>query len=473
MIHRSTRRVFTSVALAVWLAPAVLRAQAVAPAAPVPQPSDTQAVALRDELTRLRQEFDALREEYNKRMTEVEARLATLEAPAPAGQAALPPIPPIPPSTEPATPPPTPEQPAPEQPAAQPPVQVPPGAAGAGGPEGTLPVYGGTATALSKIFNPDMAVVGNFIGASGKNEIEDRPPLSMDEVEVSFQAIVDPFARADFFVSAGPDEIEIEEGYLTLTALPAGLLAKVGKMKAQFGKTNTLHPHQLPWIDQPLLLQNVVGSEEGLNDSGVSISKLLLNPWFFLEATGEVYKGDNSTFRRYKRSDLTWLGRLRGYRDLTESTNVDVGTSIAFGRNELGENSRTRLFGVDATLRYRPLRRAIYKRLLARTEFVWNRASVTPDEGDETVATAFGMYAGGEYKFARRWIAGARYDYAERAFDPSLKDKGASALLTFWPSEFSQVRGQFRRVKYAEGHTGNEVLFQFLFSIGAHGAHIF
>jgi len=66
-----------------------------------------------------------------------------------------------------------------------------------------------------------------------------------------------------------------------------------------------------------------------------------------------------------------------------------------------------------------------------------------------------------------------RLDWADRATMPSLTDKGASVLLTYWPSEFSQVRGQFRRTRYAEGQTANEFLFQFLFSIGAHGAHAF
>ena len=46
-------------------------------------------------------------------------------------------------------------------------------------------------------------------------------------------------------------------------------------------------------------------------------------------------------------------------------------------------------------------------------------------------------------------------------------------LLTFWPSEFSQIRGQYRRTNYAEGPAANEFLFQFQFSIGAHGAHPF
>ena len=52
-------------------------------------------------------------------------------------------------------------------------------------------------------------------------------------------------------------------------------------------------------------------------------------------------------------------------------------------------------------------------------------------------------------------------------------DRGPSVLLTFWPSEFSQMRGQYRRTTYAEGVTANEFLFQFLFAIGAHGAHTF
>ena len=62
---------------------------------------------------------------------------------------------------------------------------------------------------------------------------------------------------------------------------------------------------------------------------------------------------------------------------------------------------------------------------------------------------------------------------AERAFNSSLHDTGGSVLLTYWPSEFSQLRGQYRRTRYAEGETANEFLFQFLFSIGAHGAHVF
>jgi hypothetical protein len=114
------------------------------------------------------------------------------------------------------------------------------------------------------------------------------------------------------------------------------------------------------------------------------------------------------------------------------------------------------------------LRRAIYRRFLARTELMWSRRDL-----DAAPAGAFGFYLSGDYQFARRWYLGGRFDRSERADDPRVRDRAGSLVLTFWPSEFSQVRAQARRTRYAEGHTAHELLFQFLFSIGAHGAHVF
>ena len=196
-----------------------------------------------------------------------------------------------------------------------------------------------------------MAVIGNFVGAAGKNTIAPIPALQLNEAEMSFQAIVDPYARADFFLAASPEGLEVEEGFITFPTLPGGLLMKVGKMKAQFGKVNTMHSHTLPWVDEPLAMTNLLGGDEGLNDSGMSVSKLILNPFMFLEATGEIYHGDNDLFKSYKRSDLGYVGRLRGYRDVTEDINLDLGTSVAYGHNDAGPDSTTRVFGVDATLR--------------------------------------------------------------------------------------------------------------------------
>ena len=39
-----------------------------------------------------------------------------------------------------------------------------------------------TLSAASKIFNPDIAVIGNFLGAAGKNDVNPEPALEMPEV---------------------------------------------------------------------------------------------------------------------------------------------------------------------------------------------------------------------------------------------------------------------------------------------------
>jgi hypothetical protein len=99
---------------------------------------------------------------------------------------------------------------------------------------------------------------------------------------------------------------------------------------------------------------------------------------------------------------------------------------------------------------------------------IWSRQDLL----DEPAAKAFGMYALAEYQFARRWYLGARWDRSDRALE-ALRDTGGSAFLTFWPSEFTQIRGQYRHTRYGDGRRANEFLFQLNFGIGAHGAHAF
>jgi hypothetical protein len=402
---------------------------------------EAQAVASPEEVARLRDEVQQLRQA----LVALEARLDHLQsAPTPAV---------LPPEPEPGR--------VPSPPAVG---DVPVGAAGAGGPSGPLPVYGGPSG--SKIFNPDIAVVGDFLGAAGKNAT--APTLEMHEAEASFQAVVDPYARADFFLTFGPDEVGIEEAFLTFPTLPAKLLLKVGKMRTAFGKVDGMHNHTMPWTDRPLVTDNLVGGEEGLADSGLSLARLIPIPGVFLEAIGQVYAGNSEVFQAESRSDLAWLGHLRAYRDLTESTNLELGGSVAYGGNDSEPDAHTRLLGTDVTFRYRPLRRAIYRQLILRSELVWSRRDQPGGAAD-----AFGTYVGLDYQFARRWFAGLRYDHSGRATEPSIVDKGGSFLLTFWPSEFSQIRAQYQHTRSGEGTTTNEFLFQFLFSIGAHGAHTF
>jgi hypothetical protein len=403
----------------------------------------------------IRSEIEQVRQDFSARLAALESRLAALEGttPPPAGGAQAPAAP---------------------QPA-QPTAEVPAGAAGAGGPSGAIPVYGNV-SAGSKIFNPDAAVIGNFIGAAGKNEVNPLPALALPESELSMQAIVDPYARADFFFSFGEEGVAVEEGFLTFPALPGGLLMKVGRQYAAFGKANTLHSHVLPWADRPLVSTTLLAGDEPMADAGISVSRLISNPWLFLEATGQVFRGDgNDVFHSGKRGDLSYVGHLRGYQDFSESTNVDLGASYAFGHNDSGVvggtdvgRFTTSLFGVDATVRWRPLQRAIYHSFVGRGEMIWSR------RGEPIgTQTASGFYLSGDYQMGRRWFTGLRFDRTGRPADPDSHDNGQSFTVTYWPSEFSQVRGQIRRTNYAEGVTANEFLFQFQFAIGAHGAHPF
>ena len=89
-----------------------------------------------------RQQIDQLRQEFNNRLTALEMQLASIQG----GQQA---------TTPPAAPP------EPALPAA-PPALVP-------------EVGQGGALANSKVFNPDMAVIGNFLGAAGKNTVNPQP----------------------------------------------------------------------------------------------------------------------------------------------------------------------------------------------------------------------------------------------------------------------------------------------------------
>jgi hypothetical protein len=361
-----------------------------------------------------------------------------------------------------------------------PPVQSAPGAAQ-------------SSDATARLMNPAISLIGNMLGAAGHNPVDQRPSLEMVESEMALSASVDPYARADVFLSFGEEGVEVEEAYMTFTSLPAGLLLKGGRMRANFGKVNTFHRHVLPWVDRPLVNSYLLGGEDGIRDTGISVSRLL--PSFgglFLDATGQVYRGDSSViFQRQSRNDLTAVGHLRAYRDITESTNIDVGLSLARGHHAEavtegpltisgpglanvtllpadGNFLVSRIYGLDATIRWKPLRRAIYRSFVGRTELVWHRR-----QEPFGLRKAFGYYTSGEYQLARRWFAGVRIDQSDRLFGPSAYDRQQSIILTYWPSEFSQIRAQYRHARYMGLGEANELLFQLQFSIGSHGAHPF
>ena len=119
--------------------------------------------------------------------------------------------------------------------------------------------------------------------------------------------------------------------------------------------------------------------------------------------------------------------------------------------------------------RWRPLRAAIYRSFAARSELIWSRR-----EEPSVTHLAFGTYASADYQFRRRWFAGGRFDWSEPVREAGTRDRGLSVVLTYWPSEYSQLRAPYRRTRYGDDNrVADELIFQVLFTIGAHGVHAF
>ena len=146
---------------------------ALAQSAPAPTPAQTQEVQqVRDELTKLKQDFDLLRQQYDDRMSRLEERLKEIggtSGPAAASAAVPVAVPPVP-----------------AQSAAAPAVPTTAQMPSAAPAPADLPTLQQTpnqnaaqqaaAAGSSKVFNPDMSAIGNFVGVTGKNPMntEDR-----------------------------------------------------------------------------------------------------------------------------------------------------------------------------------------------------------------------------------------------------------------------------------------------------------
>lgn len=340
----------------------------------------------------------------------------------------------------------------------------------------------------ANLLNPALSVIGWFQGEAGDQlKEEGSSAFSLREAELGLQANVDPYSRADFFISVSPAEgIDLEEGTLTLHSLPGGLTAKLGKFRGDFGKFNRTHPPETVFADRPLAAERFFG-EEGLSAEGVSASWLLPGLPFYANLDGEVtntpgFDGEPAAFAPYRGKDLLFLGRLSTFFDLSEASNLAIGGSFADGANgPIGIDSlslplvdpgalRARVVGADMTFRWKNPRRAIYRSLIAQVELMQRTAETLggPD------VTRTGGYAWGDFQFARRWHAGGRYDWSDNldAAEAAVAT-GVLGFLTYHPSEFAAMSAQVRRQKLEGGDKETQIYFKTTFNIGPHGSHPF
>jgi hypothetical protein len=356
--------------------------------------------------------------------------------------------------------------------------------------------------------NPDIAaildVTGGFSERAPRTLAGDDPDLkgglsdhsagfTVQEVEVAVQSIVDPYLRADLFLTIpNLSGLEIEEGFVTTTALPLDLQLKAGIFRSAFGRQNGQHLHVQDFTRRPLINTAYLGTD-GLRPPGAQLSWLAPLP-FFLQLNLEAFSvappddlSQLSSFGGGRRRDLTYAVEIEAFGAASESFSVLAGLNAAFGRTPgmappmesaiaapAYENARTQLLGADLYVKYKPPNVAEgYFNLAFTAEYFYRRVR----DAAETVADG-GIYGQLVAQLARRWSVGVREDILgipASVIQPRVTRTSGS--LTFTPSEFARVRAYVER-EFTDGQglspaDSFAAYLQIEAAIGAHGAHAF
>ncbi len=320
--------------------------------------------------------------------------------------------------------------------------------------------------------NPNIGVIGDFQG-SYHSATERNFDAFLNEAEFSFQSVVDPYVRADFFLSLAKDQstgkfaADLEEAYLTTLELPARLQLKAGKFRSSLGRLNMVHPHALPFVDLPISIVNYFG-DDGLNDEGLSLSWLVPNPFdFYQEIVFEATNGPvgipsfiQSTFNRF-----LYLAHVKNFWDLTENATLELGFTGMAGPNDSLRS--TTIGAIDVTYKWKPLRFSTYQSFVWQSEAFFCKAK----SGENTLVNSWGMYSFATHQLEKRWFLTGRFDYANGPFTGDMVERAYSATLGWYATEFQKIELQGKTTTSNFDKQFYEIMIRWIFAIGAHGAH--
>ena len=431
-----------------------------------------------DDAAALRAELQSLKSDYDARVAALEARIDALESatvPAPSAQDV--------------------------------PVASTANAVSAFNPAISL-VLAGSYADTSR--DPEGWRVAGFMPNGGEIGPGERS-FSLGESEMTLAASVDPYFTAQLTAAiTGEDEIEVEEAFFRTLSLPAGFSAKGGRFFSGFGYLNEVHAHAWDFADQPLVYQAFFGNQRAQDGAQL---KWLAPTDLFIELGAETGNGDAFPGTRERGNGLngtTLFGHVGG--DLGDTASWRAGAawidldaddreysdSDAGGVpvvNAFSGSSRT--WVADAVLKWAPDGNSARRYLKIQGEYMERRETGELAFDLENAAlvdsyrsTQSGWYLQGVYQFTPRWRAGLRHDALDSG-DPeiglvtsgSLPDDAFPALLAGdpsrttvmvdWnPSEFSRWRLQYAWDDARDdGDTDRQFSLQYLFGIGAHGAH--
>ena len=363
------------------------------------------------------------------------------------------------------------------------------------------------------------------------HEAERAPEgLSLGHTEVTASGNIDDKFRGALTLGldAHPGEPpELEEAYVqTLpgAGLMEGMRVKAGRALWTFGYLNEQHAHGDDFADRPLPYRAFL--DNAFNDDGVEVS-VVLPTEVYAELGGGLFRGDDAPL--FGGSDNGLRARSLFARlgwDMGRDAAVRVGGYVLDGksRNRAGgghahaheedEHAHedeghgdehehegehfhdvpaffsygeftgdTRLYGVDFRFAMAPTGNARESELIFQAEYFWRKEDGTYAmmEGEEEHlekiedSIAHGWYVQGVYKPAPSWRIGARYARLSPPDDAGIEhDPHAFAAMVDWSnSEFGRVRLQYNH-EALDGHEeDNQIMLQYVMSLGAHAAHSF
>jgi hypothetical protein len=321
--------------------------------------------------------------------------------------------------------------------------------------------------------NPDVSAIGDF--RSSYTSIGERKlDLYLNQLEFQVSSAVDPYASANFIYSFGKDlttgetTSDLEIATLTSLTLPYQLQLTVGRFKPVVGKVNILHPHVFSFVDFPKVISNYF-DDEGMYMEGASLSWLVPNPFdFYQELTfelGRVGSEPNASLVRGDNGQLTYVGHLKNFFDLTDNATLEFGLTGLNGPNRFGFS--TSMGGIDLTYKWKPVRYNVFQSFTWQSEVLVSNLRST----DAEAAKTYGAYSLMEYQFAQRWFVGARYDYSGFPDDAARKEQAGSLLLRFQPTEFQILALEYQYTDRNYNRNTSQVVLRIIFGIGTHAAH--
>jgi len=343
----------------------------------------------------------------------------------------------------------------------------------------------------------ESGVAGFALGHEGERPDEG---LRIDETELNFKASVDDKFMGSATVALaeheGETEVEIEEAYVLTTALPAGIVAKAGRFFVPVGYLNELHSHTDDFADRPL--PNRAFLDRTYGDDGVEASWVLPTD-FYAEFGVGGFRGRGFPAAGGDSGDIgAWNAYARTGGDIGQETSWRLGISTlqtngidrAANEDMVLFSGDSDLYAIDGRMIWAPNGNNREQEVILQGEYFLRAENGTYNDTDAgTGPIAYddnqsGWYAQSVYKFMPQWRAGLRYSalssggvpagLAGSALDDNGHDPWAASGMVDWSnSEFSRVRLQYNREELSENHNDNQVILQYIMSIGAHGAHPF